>query len=216
MDVKFPLAAYMRMLDAPGERERAVERATFLQDVRARVRELAAREYQEQGPATVDYVLLFLPNETISAFVHEHDPALVEDALGRKVVLCSPITLFALLGVIRQAFDNFVVEQTSDRILALLGTFRSQWVKFGHSLDRVKSRLDSVQREVDQLTGPRRRQLERPLEQIDELRRQRGVTAPVEPVPEPLTEPPAGAPSSDPPPPPPSRHGVLVPNEAHP
>ena len=67
---------------------------------------------------SVDYVLLFLPNETVSGFIHEHDPTLVDEALGQKVVLCSPLTLFALLGVIRQAFDNFIVEQTSDEILA--------------------------------------------------------------------------------------------------
>ena len=35
-------------------------------------------------------------------------------------MICSPLTLFAFLGVIRQAYDNFVVEQTSDQILALI------------------------------------------------------------------------------------------------
>ena len=42
-------------------------------------------------------------------------------------------------------------------------------------MDRVKTRLDSVQREFEQLTGPRRRQLERPLAQIESLRQERGI-----------------------------------------
>ena len=75
MDVKFPLAAYMRFLDAGTDAERSAHRDTFLRDVRLRVKELADRDYPAQSarPA-VDYVLLFLPNETISSFIHEHDP----------------------------------------------------------------------------------------------------------------------------------------------
>ena len=176
MDVKFPLAAYLRYLDAASDVERTTHRDTFVKDVRVRVKELAERDYPRVGVGqAVDYVLLFLPNETISGFVHEHDPGLVEHALAQKVVLCSPLTLFAFLGVIRQAFDNFMIEQTSDEILQLLGTFGTQWNKFTTSMDRVKTRLDSVQREFEQLTGPRRRQLERPLAQIESLRQERGI-----------------------------------------
>ena len=176
MDVKFPLASYLRYLEASTDSERTAHRDTFLRDVRQRVKELADRDYPRVGltPA-VDYVLLFLPNETISGFVHEHDPELVEHALGRKVVLCSPLTLFAFLGVIRQAFDNFMIEQTSDEILKLLGAFGTQWGKYTESMDKVKTRMDSVQREFENLTGARRRQLERPLAQIEALRQERGI-----------------------------------------
>ncbi len=178
MDVKFPLPAYLRCLEATTETDRVAHRETFLRDVRMRVKELADRDYPAQSsrPA-VDYVLLFLPNETISAFIHEHDPGLVDLALRRKVVVCSPLTLFAFLGVIRQAFDNFMIEQTSDEILQLLGTFGTQWSKFSGSLDTVQRRMESVQREFEQLNGPRRRQLEKPLQQLDALRQARGLGA---------------------------------------
>ena len=55
--------------------------------------------------------------------------------------MCSPLTLFAFLGVIRQAFDNFVVEQTSDEILALLGKFGQQWVKYNEPLEKVQRQV---------------------------------------------------------------------------
>ena len=176
MDVKFPLNAYLRHLEAGTDAERQAHREAFLRDVRARVRELAQRDYPAVGdrPA-VDYVLLFLPNEAIAGFIHEHDPDLVEQALGQKVVLCSPLTLFAFLGVIRQAFDNFVIEQTSDEILTLLGRFGQQWEKYRQSLESVQRKFDAVHRELDHLGGPRRRMLEKPLVQLDELRRQRGL-----------------------------------------
>jgi DNA recombination protein RmuC len=176
MDVKFPLAAYLRYLDAGTEAERSAHREAFLRDVRLRVRELAGRDYAHQGSRpSVDYVLLFLPNETVSSFIHEHDPGLVDDALGQNVVLCSPLTLFALLGVIRQAFDNFMVEQTSEEILAVLGSFEQQWAKFVASLDAMGKRLDSAHRAYEELSGPRRRALERPLGRLAALRHDRGI-----------------------------------------
>jgi DNA recombination protein RmuC len=176
MDVKFPLSAYLRFLEAASEAERSAHRDAFLRDVKLRVRELAARDYAKSGTApSVDYVLMFLPNEQITGFIHEHDPDLIEQAMAQKVVLCSPLTLFAFLGVIRQAFDNFMIEQTSDEILKLLGRFSQQWAKFSDSLDIVKKRFDSVQREFDGLVSTRRRMLERPLADLEDLRRQRNL-----------------------------------------
>ncbi|MGI9052025.1 MAG: DNA recombination protein RmuC [Ilumatobacteraceae bacterium] len=176
MDVKFPMASYLRYLEVGSDTERQAHLKRFLADVRLRVKELARRDYAaESGRPTVDYVLLFLPNEQLTGFIHEHDPTLLDDALGQRVVMCSPLTLFAFLGVIRQAFDNFMIERTSDEILQLIGKFSQQWQKYTESLERVKTRLDSVQREFDLLTGTRRRQLERPLQQLESLRVERGL-----------------------------------------
>lgn len=176
LDVKFPLAAYVRHLEATNEAERSAYRDAFLRDVRLRVKELAKRDYAHQGDRrSVDYVLLFLPNETISMFIHESDGSLMDEALRQKVVLCSPLTLFALLGVIRQAHENFLIEQTSDEILKVLGSFEQQWGKFTASLETMGKRLDSAQRAFDELNGPRRRQLERPIAKLEELRSARGI-----------------------------------------
>ena len=135
MDVKFPLAV-VPALPRGRHRRRAPgpPASAFLRDVRLRVKELAERDYAREGDRpSVDYVLLFLPNEQLSGFIHEHDPTLLDDAIGQRVVLCSPLTLFAFLGVIRQAFDNFMIEQTSDEILPLIGKFDQQWQKYTES-----------------------------------------------------------------------------------
>lgn len=176
MDVKFPLASYLRYLEVHTDAERQAHLKRFLLDVRARVKELAKREYARDGDRpTVDYVLLFLPNEQLTGFIHEHDPTLLDEAMGQRVVMCSPLTLFAFLGVIRQAFDNFMIERTSDEILQLIGRFGQQWQKYTESAAKVKDRLDSVQKEFDLLVGTRRRQLERPLQQLEELRVRRNL-----------------------------------------
>jgi len=176
MDVKFPMSAYLRYLEAGTEAERSAHRAAFVRDVRARIRELAKREYSkvDERPA-VGNVLLFVPNETLAGFIHESDSTLVDEALRQQVVICSPLTLYTFLGVIRQAFDNFVIERTSDEILQLIGRFGQQWQKYTESAEKVKKRLDSVQNEFDQLVGVRRRALERPLAQLEELRIRRNL-----------------------------------------
>jgi DNA recombination protein RmuC len=176
MDVKFPMAGYLRFLDADTDAERQAHRAAFLRDVRARVKELAKRDYaRESARSSVDYVLLFLPNEQLTGFIHEGDPALIDDAMSQRVVMCSPLTLFAFLGVIRQAYDNFVVEQTSDQILALIGSFGIQWQKYSETLDKVKVKFDQLDRQFDELVGTRKRQLEKPLQQLEAVRRERNL-----------------------------------------
>nr|MBA3984436.1 DNA recombination protein RmuC [Acidimicrobiia bacterium] len=181
MDVKFPLAAYLRYLKCGTDAERSAHLKRFLIDVRQRVKELAVRDYaRESTSQTIDYVLLFLPNEQLTGFIYEHDPGLLDHAMEQRVVLCSPLTLFAFMGVIRQAFDNFMIEQTSDEILQLLATFSTQWSKYNESVDKVKRQFDSVERSFEELVGPRRRQLDRPLRQLDHLRLERGLAGPDE------------------------------------
>jgi DNA recombination protein RmuC len=170
MDVKFPLDAYMRYLDAESELDQRRHRDDFLRAVRAKVKELAARTYNQSEAETVDCVLLFIPNEQLYGFIQEHDASLLEDALGHKIVMCSPLTLFAVLAVVRQAVDSFRLERTTSEILDVLGSFSKQWEAFGTSMDTLGKRLESTSSAFDQLTGPRRRQLERQLDRIEDLR----------------------------------------------
>jgi DNA recombination protein RmuC len=169
MDVKFPIDNYLRYLEAGTDAERDSHQVAFMRDVRARVRELSSRVYIDPDE-TLDEVLLFIPNEAVYAFVHQHDRDLVEVALGQKVVLCSPCTLFSVLAVIRQAVEQTQLQRTSDEILRCLAGFETQWGKFSDALDKVGRSLDSVRRSFDDLSGPRRRQLERQLDRVDELR----------------------------------------------
>ena len=93
MDVKFPMASYLRYLEVGTNAEREVHLKRFLADVRLRVRELSKRDYAgESDTPSVDYVLLFIPNEQLTGFIHEHDAGLIDEAMGQKVVLCSPGT----------------------------------------------------------------------------------------------------------------------------
>jgi len=177
MDVKFPLDNYLRFLDAESDLDRKRFRDEFLRDVRSRVKELAVRDYGRGGRGgSLDCVLLFIPNEALYGFIQEHDAQLLEDALRHKVVCCSPLTLFAVLAVIRQAADNFRLERTSNEILDLLAAFDKQWKAFVEKMDKLDRSLATARRDYDELVSTRRRQLERPLERINTLRRERPLS----------------------------------------
>jgi DNA recombination protein RmuC len=170
MDVKFPLDNYLRFLEAGSDLDRRRHRDQFLRDVRDRVRELTARGYLDATTETVDCLLLFIPNEQVYAFVQEHDHAVLDEALRAKIVLCSPLTLFAVLAVVRQAVDNFRLERTSNEILALLSEFSCQWEKYVLQLEKVQARFDGVAKEYAALMTTRHRALQRPLDKIETLR----------------------------------------------
>jgi DNA recombination protein RmuC len=180
MDVKFPLDNYLRFLEAEtaGDQSGVEEyRKAFLKDVKARIKEVVGKEYINPAENTVDYVLLFIPNEQIYNFIHEQDHRILDEGLKQHVVFCSPITLYAVLAVIRQAVENFNLEQTSREILSLLGVFNKQWGEFVNRMEIMGKRIEDAQKEFNTLVTTRKSQLERPLQKIEDLRKQKGITA---------------------------------------
>ncbi|MDH5683820.1 MAG: DNA recombination protein RmuC [candidate division WOR-3 bacterium] len=175
MDVKFPLDNYLHYLEADGESDKEMYKDKFLKDARTRIKEVITKDYINPEENTVDYVIVFIPNEQIYAFIHENDSSVLDEALKNKVILCSPITLYAILAVIRQAVDNFNLERTSAQILSLLGAFNKQWSNFLISLEKMGKKIDEAKIEFNTLTSTRRTQLERPLSKIEDLRKQKGI-----------------------------------------
>ncbi len=180
MDVKFPLDNYLR---AMGAGDAAAERGfqtALARDVRNHLKAVTSREYIDPEGGTVDCVLVFIPNEQVYGYLHQHDRALIDDAVKQKIVLCSPLTLYAVLAVIRQAVDNFRMGQTSREILSLLGAFRREWSKYGEVVDRLGKALDQAATQFEALQTTRTRKLERQLDRIDDLRQAKGVAMPSE------------------------------------
>ena len=175
MDVKFPFTNYLRYLEAKSDIEKENFQKAFLKDVKTKIKEVSSREYINPQQNTVDYVLLFIPNEQIYAFIHETDSSILDEGIKNRVIFCSPVTLFAILAVIRQAVDNFALEQTSNEILSLFGVFKKQWEEFVKRFEILGKRINDTQKEYESIATTRRRQLENPLNKIESIRSQRGI-----------------------------------------
>lgn len=175
MDVKFPLENYMHYLDASSEPDRKRYKDELIRNVKTMIKQVTTRDYINPKDNTVDYVLVFIPNEQVYGFINEIDMTIMDEALKQKVVLCSPFTLYAMLAVIRQGIENFNLEQTASEILMLLGDFSKQWNAYKDKFSTMGKRLDDAKKEYDTLITTRTNMLEKPLKKIDELRKQKAV-----------------------------------------
>ncbi len=170
MDVKFPLANYISYLNSDESQTKNEYKKQFLKDVRQRIKEVSNRDYINPADNTLDYMIIFIPNEQVYTFINENDISILDEALRSKVIISSPITLYAILGVIRQAVENFNLEKTTEEILRILAEFKKQWEMYKEGMDRMGKRLDSAQKEFFDLITTRTNQLEKPLSKIEAIR----------------------------------------------
>jgi DNA recombination protein RmuC len=173
MDVKFPLDNYVHYLNAESEHEKKRYREELMRNTRVMIKQVTSREYINPSENTVDYVIIFIPNEQVYSFINEVDPTIMDEALKQKVILCSPFTLYAVLAVIRQAIENFNLERTASEILKLLTEFSKQWTAYKERFRVMGEKIDAAKKEYDTLVTTRSNMLERPLRKIDELGRQK-------------------------------------------
>jgi DNA recombination protein RmuC len=105
IDAKAPLLAWLdanqtggpAMFDEAQRREIYVNHA---RQVRSHVGKLADKAYWSQFEKAPDFVVMFLPTEAALGAALEADPDLHEHAIGRHVLLATPMTLIALLRTV--------------------------------------------------------------------------------------------------------------------
>jgi len=175
MDVKFPVDNYIHYLNAGSEHDKRRYKEELLKNTKVMIKQLTTRDYINSAENTVDYVIMFIPNEQVYSFINEADITIMDEALKQKVILCSPFTLYAVLAVIRQAIENFTLEQTASEILKLLGEFSKQWNAYKDKFRIMGERLDAAKKEYDSLITTRSNMLERPLKKIEDIRKQKAI-----------------------------------------
>lgn len=175
MDVKFPLDNYLRFFEAVSDPEKENFKTQFLKDVKLRIKEVTSRDYIDPEQRTVDYVIVFIPNEQVYAFINQNDRSILDEAMRHKVIFCSPLTLYAILAVIRQAMDTFNLGRTTHEILSILDAFKKQYLAFCASLEEVGERIERAKEAYEALSTTRKNQLDRQLKKIEELRQEKGI-----------------------------------------
>ncbi len=100
VDAKAPVMAYLEAVEAGEPDVREARLRDHAGQVRAHVTKLGGKGYWEHLPLTPDFVVLFLPGEAFFSAALQHDPALFEYGVERRVFLAGPMTLLALLRTV--------------------------------------------------------------------------------------------------------------------
>ncbi|MEY3615928.1 MAG: hypothetical protein RLZZ518_930 [Actinomycetota bacterium] len=179
LDSKFPMENYLKYFEAQDDNTRKIMKDAFIKNVEERVKELEKRDYVTQsGANALDYVLLFIPNEGILGFIQQHKPSLIDESVAKRVVLCSPLTLYAFLGVVRQATASFHMEQNANDVLRLLTNFGKAWGSYVKNLKDIARHFETMQKKLKAVTTGRVfTSVNKPLREIDELAQSRGISA---------------------------------------
>ena len=175
MDVKFPLDHYKAYVDADSDAAGDTALKQLVAAVRGHIRDVARRGYIDPSVPTVPYVIVFIPAEHIYSLVLEAQPDLMDEALKSKVVLASPLTLYAMLALMRQAAEGANVEKAADEVMTLLSQFYKQWDEYNRQVDTLGKRIESVASQFDVVSTTRSNQLRKPLERIEQIRNARGL-----------------------------------------
>lgn len=198
VDAKVPLDAFLDASEAdPGEpagRERQAEQlARHARQLRQHVDVLASRRYWSALPSSPELVVLFLPGEPILSAALESDPALLEHAASRNVVLATPTTLIALLRTVAHGWRH---EALADRAREIEHTGRELHLRlrtWSDHLDQLGRSLGAATRHYNSAVGSLESRVLVSARRLAEL----GVTDEELPAPRSVTDLPRGTAARD-------------------
>jgi DNA recombination protein RmuC len=166
VDAKFPYANLQKSAEAEDDVEKKKYLKDFEQDVKQKIKQVTTRDYINPEDKTVDFVLLFIPNEMIFSYIYDRLNEVWRDAMEKKVILVGPFSFTALLRMIKQSYDNFRVQGNIQKIVGHVRGLEKEFVKFSEEFDKLGERILSLSRQYDQVGRTRVNQMNRIMDKV--------------------------------------------------
>lgn len=166
VDAKFPFDDLMSYQEAQNEAAKKAALAKFSTSIKTKVKAITSKDYINPEDSTLDFVVMFIPNEMIFSFIYEKLPEINDYCNERKVVLAGPFGFTAVLRLIMQAHKNFGYEKHMQEIFGLVAKFQDEYAKFGEHMQRLGNQLATAQKTFHEVEGTRNRQLTKVVDQI--------------------------------------------------
>ncbi len=165
VDAKVPLEAYLDGIETEHDPIRLEKFRQHARHVKDHITILGKKTYWEHFQPTPEFVVLFLPSETIFAIAMEADPALIEYGAGLGVIIATPTTLIALLRAVAYGWKQESLSRHAQKVSDLghelykrISDMSGHWAHVGKALDQAVSAFNqatgSLERNV--LTSARR------------------------------------------------------------
>ncbi|WFE38454.1 DNA recombination protein RmuC [Micromonospora sp. WMMD998] len=144
VDAKAPFDAYLTAMEARDERGRDTQLDAHARHLRAHVDSLAAKSYWAAFDQTPDFVVLFVPADPFLDVALQRDPALLEHAFARNVVLATPATLVALLRTVAYSWRQEALARNAATVHSLARELYGRLSTLGDHVGKLGSSLSGA------------------------------------------------------------------------
>ncbi len=194
VDAKVPLEGYLDALDASDEDARRAHMGRHAAQIRAHVLKLSAKSYWSELDATPEFVVMFLPSEAMYSAALQESPSLIEEGVGKKVLIATPTTLIALLQAVHFGWRQELLAENAQAISAQgkelharMATMVDHWAKVGSAIKSATENFNKAVASFDGRVRPAIRKLEelgaaseKTVGEIDGIEQRPRVLAPAE------------------------------------
>jgi DNA recombination protein RmuC len=142
VDAKVPDFDFLNALESADETKRAEALAFHAAKLKATIKALADRDYPSQFPNALDYVVLFIPAESLFSAALEGDHDLIVWAAGKRILLATPASLIALLRSVSVSWQQHAQTENAQKIAEAAQEFFARVVKFTEHFEKIRNGLE--------------------------------------------------------------------------
>ncbi|MGD0206625.1 MAG: DNA recombination protein RmuC [Verrucomicrobiota bacterium] len=142
VDAKVPDFDFLNALESADDAKRAEALAAHAAKLKATIKALADRDYPHQFPNALDYVVLFVPAESLFSAALEGDHDLIIWAAEKRILLATPASLIALLRSVSVSWQQHAQTENAQKIAEAAQEFYSRVVKFFEHFDKIRAGLE--------------------------------------------------------------------------
>lgn len=166
VDAKFPYANLQRYTETESKEEKVSYMKKFEKDVKEKIKQVSTRDYINPDDNTVDFVILFIPNEMVFSYIYDKLNDVWKDAMEKKVILAGPFSFTAILRMVRQAYQNFSYQKNIRQVIGHVQTFEKEFQKFQEEFTKVGDRIKSLDKQYHTVSNTRVNQLNKRVDMI--------------------------------------------------
>jgi DNA recombination protein RmuC len=142
VDAKVPDLDFLGALEAADATKRAELLTAHAAKLKATIKQLADRDYPRQFPNALDYVVLFVPAESLFSAALEGDHDLIIWAAEKRILLATPASLIALLRSVSVSWQQHAQTENAQKIAEAAREFYVRVVKFTEHFEKIRGGLD--------------------------------------------------------------------------
>lgn len=166
VDVKFPFNNLQKMIETDDIGAKEEFRKAFERDVKEKIRQITSRAYVNPQDNTVDFAILFVPNEMIFSFLYEKMNEIWADGMKQKIIFAGPFNFTAILRLIRQSYANFTIQKDIRKIITYINVFEQEFVKYNQEFEKIGERITSLTDQYEKVNTTRTKKLLTSVEKI--------------------------------------------------